>query len=340
MSDMTKRTSLHQQLPLDTPFSVHMFVSYFCNFACKYCLQALSKEELEKKKFHKQFMEFSIYKKAIDDMVFFNKKVKALIFAGHGEPLLHKDIARMVAYAKEKAVAERVEIVTNGSLLTEALSDALITAGLDRLRISVQGVTAEAYQETMGKSFDFAGFIAQLQYFYQKKKKTEVYCKIIDVAMKSKDEEKLFKKIFSPVADETAIEYEIPFVKEVDNTVFKENFLCSKQGNGISGAKVCSMPFYMMVVTPNGDVVPCCSTDVPIVYGNLKEKTLPAIWHSPIVKGFCRIHLLGNREKHPICSSCSVPMFGLQEGDHLDDYAALLLDKYPLERGAVKNYEI
>ncbi len=340
MSEMTKRVQLYQQLPLQTPFSVHMFVSYFCNFSCKYCLHALSKEQLASKNFHKQFMDFELYRKAIEDLTHFDNKIKALIFAGHGEPLLHKDIAAMVAYAKEKDVAERVEIVTNGSLLTKALADDLIAAGLDRLRISVQGIDAKAYQDTMGKPFDFSRFLAQLAYFYQHKTKTEVYCKIIDVAMKSKEEEKIFMEIFSPVADETAIEYEIPFVKEVDNRAFKQEFSCSKQGNYTSGAKVCSMPFYMLVVTPTGDVVPCCSTDIPLVYGNIKEKNLKEIWESPIVKGFCRVHLLGNRELHPICSVCSVPQYGLQAGDYLDEYAAQLLEKYPMERGIMKNNEI
>ena len=42
------------------------------------------------------------------------------------------------------------------------------------------------------------------------------------MAMKSRGEEEQFRKIFTPIADEIAIEYEIPFVKEVDNSSFKE----------------------------------------------------------------------------------------------------------------------
>ena len=333
MSEMTKRTELYQKLPLATPFSLHMFVSYFCNFRCSYCLHSLSDEQLEKKHFVKQWMDFEVYKKAIDDAKKFSGKLKALIFAGHGEPLLHKDIARMVAYAKQQDIAERVEIVTNGSLLTHELSDALIAAGLDRLRVSVQGIDADAYKATMGKPFDFDTFVEQLDYFYQHKTQTEVYCKIIDVALRNKEEEQIFCKIFAPMADEAAIEYEIPFVQEIDNQALKAEFACSKQGNAVQGAKVCAMPFYMLVVTPNGDVVPCCSTDVPIVYGNVKSESLTDIWQSARVRGFCRVHLLGNREKHPVCSACSVPAYGLQTGDYLDDHAAELLDKYPLKWG-------
>lgn len=273
-------------------------------------------------------MEFDIYRKAIDDCKRFDRRLKALIFAGHGEPLMHKDIARMVSYAKKWDVADRVEIVTNGSLLTHDLSDALIDAGLDRLRVSVQGVDGEAYQQTMGKEFDFQNFVDELSYFYQKKHHTEVYCKIIDIAMKSSAEEEMFHKIFEKVSDETSIEYEIPFVREVDNGALKESFDRSKQGNAVSGAKVCAMPFYMLVVVPNGDVVPCCSTDVPIVLGNVREESLQEIWNSAKLKGFCRVHLLGTREMHPVCSVCNVPRYGMQEGDYLDTHVTSLLHLY------------
>ena len=330
---MTTRTELYRQLPLATPFSVHMFVSYFCNFKCCYCLHALSEEQLEAKGFRRQFMDFSLYQKAVDDIALFNEPIKALIFAGHGEPLLHRDIARMIAYAKERQIARRVEIVTNGSLLTQEISDARIAAGLDRLRISIQGTNADAYNRIMGYSIDYEALKKNIAYFYHHKKHTEVYCKIIDVAMKGKEEEVLFYQQFSPICDEAAVEYEIPFVHEVDNAALKDSFDRSKQGNKIMGAKICAMPFYMLVVTPTGDVVPCCSTDVPIVYGNVREMSLLEIWKSPRVKGFARIHLLGNRTRHPVCSICSVPQYGMQEGDCLDGHEAELLHCYRVDLG-------
>jgi radical SAM protein with 4Fe4S-binding SPASM domain len=331
MESLIKRTELHEKLPLRTPFSVHMFVSYFCNFKCNYCLHSLSDKQLKEKKFQKQFMDFDLYKKAIDDIAAFDDKLKALIFAGHGEPLLHKDIAKMVEYAKKKEIADRIEIVTNGSLLTKKMSDELIAAGLDRLRISVQGITDNKYREVTGKMINFDEFIDNIRYFYQHKKKTQIYCKIIDIALEHDAGQENFYQIFQPIADEVAVEYAIPFVQELDYSKLKNDFEQSKQGNQVSKSNICSMPFYMLVVTPNGDMVPCCSTDVPLIYGNVKEKSLKTIWHSAITKGFCRLQLLGNRNKHPICSLCSVPQYGLQNGDYLDDHTEELLKKYHIE---------
>lgn len=80
-------------------------------------------------------------------------KLKLLVFAGLGEPLLHPQIAEMAAYAKKREVAGTVRIITNASLLTHKMSDSLIEAGLDSLKISLQGVTEEAHHK-WGRHFN------------------------------------------------------------------------------------------------------------------------------------------------------------------------------------------
>jgi MoaA/NifB/PqqE/SkfB family radical SAM enzyme len=66
-------------------------------------------------------------------------------FWGVGEPLLHPQIAAMVQATKELGV--EAELITNGLLLDADKAKHLIEAGLDRLVISVDGVTPEAYAE-------------------------------------------------------------------------------------------------------------------------------------------------------------------------------------------------
>jgi len=57
--------------------------------------------------------------------------------------LINKDIPVMVKMAKDAEIAERVEIISNGSLLDKTMSDRLIEAGLDTLRISLQGLNSK-----------------------------------------------------------------------------------------------------------------------------------------------------------------------------------------------------
>ena len=321
-----QRVQLGEQLPLQTPFSLHVFPAFYCNFRCNYCLHSLPDDVLARKQFHRQMMDFSIYQKAIDDVQQFDQPLKALLFAGHGEPLMHPQIVDMIAYAEQKKVAGRTEIVTNGSLLTPALSDGLIDAGLKRLRISIQGTSAAQYEQVCGAKLDFDAFVRNLTYFYKHKKETEVYIKIIDSALSDEKQKADFERIFSPIADFEAIEYEIPFVKEIDyNNLGSLSGRC-KQGNQ-RPSTICSMPFYMMVLYPDGRVCPCCSTDVPCFFGDVREQSLREIWESDERRAFLRKQLDGVQHI-PVCRQCCVPAFGLQTGDYLDDYASQLKSKF------------
>lgn len=326
MGNSIQRKRLADWLPLDSPFSLHIFPSYFCNFKCQYCLQSLQDDELKKMGFKKQLMDIEIYKKAIDDLAGFDRKLKALIFAGHGEPLVHPDIAEMVSYAKKKEVAERIEIVTNGYLLTEELSDNLINAGLDRLRISLQGIDEKKYKDVSGVDIDFKLFMQRLAYFYHHKKETNVCIKIIDVALDQKEDEGTFRKIFDPISDNLLLEYMIPFVREIDYKEVGKVAGCTKQGCK-KKSDICSMPFYMLVLNPEGEVLPCCSVDIPIVLGNIKYQSLKEIWKSSKRTKFL-IDQLNGYQNINICNDCSVPGFGLQEGDYLDEDREVLLKKY------------
>ncbi|GHV47007.1 hypothetical protein FACS1894204_09780 [Synergistales bacterium] len=270
-------------------------------------------------------MALDICKKAIDDLGEFLHPLKALIFAGHGEPLTHPDISAMVAYAKEKKVAERVEIVTNASLLTPTLSDALIQAGVDRVRVSLQGLSAQKYKDVARVDIDFETFLENLSYFYHTKKHTELTIKIIDVALDG-DEEK-FYRVFSPICDQAVIEHMVPLVQDVDYAKTEKNFSLSKEGYQVKNFKVCSQPFYMIILEPSGHVVPCCSTRVPCILGDVAKQSLKDIWDSVERKNFLILQLK-DRTCNAVCSGCEIPIYALQPGDYLDEYANVLLPRY------------
>ncbi len=61
-----------------------------------------------------------------------------------GEPLLRRDLPQMIATAKELGVPD-VAITTNATLLARQLPD-LLTAGLDRVNISLDAVSEDAFK--------------------------------------------------------------------------------------------------------------------------------------------------------------------------------------------------
>lgn len=68
-----------------------------------------------------------------------------VFFGGLGEPLAHRRIVEMVA--RVKALSASVELITNGTLLTEQRARQLIEAGLDILWVSIDGATPESYAD-------------------------------------------------------------------------------------------------------------------------------------------------------------------------------------------------
>lgn len=81
---------------------------------------------------------------------------------------------------------------------------------LDIIKISLQGLSDERYQEICNppSNFSFDRFKNQIEYFYQHRGSCRVYIKIIDVALR-KDEEKIFYKLFAPMADYLFISYSL-----------------------------------------------------------------------------------------------------------------------------------
>ena len=71
--------------------------------------------------------------------------IPTIFFGGIGEPLLHRRTPEWIAQAK--ALGARVELITNGTLLTEKRSRDLIDAGLDLLWVSIDGATPERFAD-------------------------------------------------------------------------------------------------------------------------------------------------------------------------------------------------
>lgn len=66
-------------------------------------------------------------------------------FGGIGEPLFHPKTIEWVSKVKELGV--KVELITNGTTLTEKRTRQLVDAGLDMLWVSIDGATPESYAD-------------------------------------------------------------------------------------------------------------------------------------------------------------------------------------------------
>jgi len=80
-------------------------------------------------------------------------QVTTIDFTGGGEPLLQPKLAEWMADAKSAGC--QTGILTNGLLLTKEIAGKLIAAGLDWVCVSMDGATADVYEEIrQGSDFE------------------------------------------------------------------------------------------------------------------------------------------------------------------------------------------
>lgn len=321
-----ERKILSDVVPLAAPYSVYVYPTNRCNFRCSYCAHSMSNEDLkERYNFVKKDMSLTTYMKIIEQLEQFPEKIKLLSLTGVGEPLLNKEIATMVKIAKKSAKFEKVEFISNGSLLTPKLSNQLIANGLDTLRISLQGISSKKYKEIGGTNIDFEYFMSNVNYFYRKRGNTKLFVKIVDVAL-DKDEVQYFYKLFSECSDRMFIEKVQPTYDGVEFTKGLEHSE-DRYGRKIKKRKICPLPFYMLGIFPNGDVQPCDNLYRPVILGNVHKKVILDMWNSSKLHNFWRLQLQKKRNQHPKCSLCCAPDDVAHPEDVLDDVAEVVLDK-------------
>lgn len=323
-----ERNYLKDVLPLKTPFSMRIETSRACNFKCIYCEHSSNVSTIKY-----EHLSIDDYKKFVDDFKSFPDKMKTLTFCGWGEPLLNKNFSEMVSLSKD--IAHEVILITNGSLLTPKKSLEIIDAGIDAVRISLQGLNAEDYYKTCGIKIDFNKFLSNIKYFYDNKKQCKLYVKIPNICVDTDSRKDEFHKIFKNICDEMVVEAIIPILDDVDfekidsnyeNTIYNEN--------GLRDINVCAQPFYIMMLTADGCVQPCCAYEIDefLNLGNIKTQSIYNMWNSEKM-GKIRLNFLKyGKNSLNICKKCNLPKYSDNKYDNLDEDRENLLKKYELQK--------
>lgn len=326
MKRESNRTPLEQVIPLSTPLVAHIETTNACNLKCRFCYMH-DDELLKQLGIQRGFMDLTVFKKIICDMKSFPNKLKRIYFHLGGEPMLHPDIVEMISYAKQMDVAQELGTFSNGLLLTHELSDAVVEAGLDFIQISVEGTSAEKYEEVTGKKIDYEKFLENVAYFFKVSRgKCKVDCKIIDANLTTAEKEKFYAD-FQNISDECYIEFLQDFLpKELMDTSLGNGSTTTQEGDALREKQVCTNPFYVITVYYDG-MVGVCSCDYkrnPIV-GDVKKDSLVSIWNNEKFTHFRKAQLMGNRKKFSSCSDCKSI---LQQKDDIDQYAEMLCGRF------------
>jgi len=307
---------------------VEIFPIYACNLKCVYCMMSTPRKE------HgyisgKTAMDLATFDICVEGLKRFPRRVRVLRFAGLGEPLLNKDLAAMVKIAKDANVAETIEVLTNGTLLTLDKGRELIAAGMTRFIISVQGTSKEKCSAVSGSDFDFDQFIKNLQHLYFNKNGAIIYVKTMDTALADAADVKLFLDTFDPICDLINIEHTVPIHPVVDyKQVIGEGHDKTQFGREARKVECCPRPFMSIHVLPDGNIVPCYSLEYPAIIGNVALTSLYDAWRSLAMNEFRQKMTVGSRDTCAACAKCKVLDYRIFEEDDIDTEARRLREYY------------
>ena len=131
----SERIQIHR--PVTHLTKVYIEPTTQCNITCRTCIRNSWDETLGR-------MTEDTFSHILESVRQI-KPLPTIFFGGLGEPLFHKHTSEWIARAKETGA--RVELITNGTMLTEKRSRQLIDADLDVLWVSIDGATPESYAD-------------------------------------------------------------------------------------------------------------------------------------------------------------------------------------------------
>jgi MoaA/NifB/PqqE/SkfB family radical SAM enzyme len=123
------------------PVCLYLETTNRCNLLCTTCPRTY--EELEPP----ADMSWELFTTIVDQV----PNIERAVLHGVGEPMLVKNLPRMVRYLRDRGTY--VLFNTNGTVLNERNGRALIEAGLDELRVSLDAANAKSYRAIRGKDY-------------------------------------------------------------------------------------------------------------------------------------------------------------------------------------------
>ena len=274
-------------------------------------------------------MSLELFQKIVDQLSKFPERLKAFVFCGRGEPTLHRDLPKMIAYAKKMDIADEIRLTTNGFLLEPRLNEALIESGLDYIRISVPAIDEKTCLRLTGAELNLEAYVSNIRNLYEKKRpEMTVFCKTTNAALREENNGKISegKEEDFYLKFQNCCDY--CFVESVVSQVPKKLSAEEKVKIGISGSEktnvynvkneyspVCERLFYHMTINSNGDVFPCdLNENTGLHLGNVKEKNLYDIWNSDRFNQLRLSFLQGSVPES--CKECGVFSFDFSNDLH------------------------
>ncbi len=280
------------------PVLSEIALTYRCNLACRFCYAGCScRKDEPAPAVEMSSEEIEVVLRRIRN----EAEVPSVSFTG-GEPTLREDLPKLVRCAAR--IGLRVNLITNGTLLTDSLAGDLRRAGLRSAQVSVEGPTAAVHDALVGVEGSFERTMRGIEalkgqgiYVHTHTTINRLNADHIDqmpALAKSLGLPRLSMNMVMPCGTAgtgaTALRYSeigdlVERVKraarasEIEFMWYSPTPYClfNPIAGGLGG-KACAACDGLLSVAPNGDVLPCSSLTDPV--GNILHQPFDEVWNS------------------------------------------------------------
>lgn len=302
ISKSTKKAN-HKGLP----FSLSIEPTTACNLGCPECPSGLKQFTRPTGK-----LNLELHQVMIEQL---KKSVFYINYYFQGEPFLHPKFLDLIVEAKRNKIYTATS--TNAHFIDEKKAEEIVESGLDRLIISIDGLTQATYENyrVHGKLSKVIEGTKHLLAAKKKLNSSTPHLIFQFLAVKPNEHEipEVFKLGKKMKIDEVRIKSAQLYDYENGNPLMPENEKYSRyklQADGTYKLKYktgnhCWRMWSSSVFTWDGKVVPCCfDKDAKHVLGSLENRSFNEIWNDKQYIAFRQAVLTG-RNQIDICKNCS-----------------------------------
>ncbi|MFY8022044.1 MAG: radical SAM/SPASM domain-containing protein [Bacteroidia bacterium] len=301
---LSKITKRHYQWGM--PMTLEIEPTTSCNLRCPQCPSGL--REFTR---NTGMLDLPMYKKIIDEV---HHDLIWLILYFQGEPFLNKKFLEFVRYASDKNIYTATS--SNAHYFTDEMAKATVESGLDRLIVSIDGVTQDAYSKyRIGGNLDKVLEGTRNLVKWKKQLNSSTPHIIWQFIAFKHNEHQIpeVKKMAKEIGvDELGIKTAQIYDYQSSDEFIPENEELSRYTKTENGYQIknkllnqCWRLWRGSVITWDGLVVPCCfDKDATHRFGDVSSQTFKEVWQNDSYKNF-RKAILQSRKEIDICTNCT-----------------------------------
>lgn len=289
------------------PFSLSIEPTTACNLGCPECPSGLKQFTRPTGK-----LSHELHEKILDEV---KNSVFYINYYFQGEPFLHPDFLELIRAAKKRKIYTATS--TNAHFIDEIKAEEIVESGLDRLIISLDGLTQKSYEQyRINGNLEKVLEATKLLVFAKNKLKSNtphLIFQFLAVSANEQDIPQLFEKAKELQVDEVRVKTAQFYSFENGNALMPKNEKYSRYALGADGKyqlknklkNECWRMWSGSVITWDGKTVPCCfDKDAVHQLGDMNSSSFREIWHSQQYVNF-RKSVFTNRQDIDICKNCT-----------------------------------